>query len=113
MLLFGMVLITVATVYIKIEAYQAPINGNNLMVYGEMKWTERLFFLVYIFYGLLNLLACFLLYAYNSTILMFLCASLLYIYVGIFMPSMAISKNPLLKAFIRGRFPEPIIVVVE
>ena len=37
----------------------------------------------------------------------------LYIYVGIIMPSVAILKNPSMKAFISGRFPESVIVVVD
>ena len=112
MLLSGIVVVTNIIVYIKIEAFQTPINGNNLMI-GEIKWTERLVSLVNTFYGLSMILACFLLYVYNSTILMFFCACFLYIYVGIVMPLVAISKNPLMKAFIRGRFPESVIIVIE
>ena len=56
-------------------------------------------------------MSCYLLYAYNSVILMSFCGCFLYIYVGIIMPSVAFLKNPLMRAFIRARFPEPVIVV--
>ena len=111
-LLFCIIIITNVIVYIKIEAYQAPISaGNDLLV--EVKLTERLLFIINNIYSLISCLACFLFYTYDSIILLSFSACFLYIYVGIIMPSVAILKNPSMKAFISGRFLESVIVVVD
>ena len=111
-LLFFIIIITNVIVYIKIEAYQAPISaGNDLLV--EVKLTERLLFIINNIFSVISCLACFLFYTYDSIILMSFSACFLYIYVGIIMPSVAILKNPSMKAFISGRFPESVIVVVD
>ena len=111
-LLFFIIIITNVIVYIKIEAYQAPISaGNDLLV--EVKITERLLFIINNIFSVISFLAFFLFYTYDSIILMSFSACFLYIYVGIIMPSVAILKNPSMKAIIRGRFPESVIVVVD
>ena len=111
LLLFAIMVTANAVVYIKIEAYQTPINGNDLLI--EVKWTERIIFLINNIFGVSTILSCYLLYAYDNMVLMSFCGCFLYIYVGIIIPSVAIIKNPLMRSYIRARFPEPVIIVVD
>ena len=93
-------------VFVKIEAYQAPLNVNN-------RWTERLIFITNNIFTLSTFLAFFLFYEYDSKTLMSISYFCMYTFVGIIMPSMEIWKNPSMKAFIFGRFPEPVIVIID
>lgn len=112
-MLFGTLVVSNILTRSKIEAYQTSTNNNNNNVQVESKWPERLLFLLYYLYGVSFVLATYLFWAYDSTVLMFFGSCFLYLYVGIIMPSIAILKNPLMRAFIRGRFPGiPELVVV-
>ena len=110
-MLLGTLVVSNILTHSKIEAYQTSTNDNNVQV--ESKWPERLLFLLYNLYSVSFVLACYLFWAYDSTVLMFFGSCFLYLYVGIIMPSVAILKNPLMRSFIRGRFPGiPELVVV-
>ena len=106
-MLLGTIAVCNIIIHGKIEAY----HDNNVQV--ESKWHERLLSLLNSFYSMSTVLACYLFWAYDSTLLIFFGSCFLYLYVGIIVPSTAILKNPLMKSYIRGRFPEiPELVVV-
>ena len=107
LMLLGTIAVSNIIIHGKIEAY----HDNNVQV--ESKWHERLLSLLNSFYSMSTVLACYLFWAYDSTLLIFFGSCFLYLYVGIIVPSTAILKNPLMKSYIRGRFPEiPELVVV-
>ena len=111
LMLLGTIVVSNILTHSKIEAYQTSTNDNNVQV--ESKWPERLLFLLNNFYCISTILACYLFWAYDSTVLMFFCSCFLYLYAGIILPSVAILKNPLMRSYIRGRFPGiPELVVV-
>ena len=110
-MLLGTLVVSNILTHSKIEAYQTSTNDNNVQV--ESKWPERLLFLLYNLYSISFVLACYLFWAYDSTVLMFFASCCLYLYVGIIVPSVSILKNPLMRSYIRGRFPGiPELVVV-
>ena len=109
--LLGTIVVSNIIIHSKIEAYQTSTNDNNVQV--ESKWPERLLFLLNNLYSSFICFGLYLFWAYDSTVLMFFGSCFLYLYVGIIVPSVAILKNPLMKSYIRGRFPEiPELVVV-
>ena len=111
LMLLGTLVVSNILTHSKIEAYQTSTNDNNVQV--ESKWPERILFLMYNLYSISFVLASYLFWAYDSTVLMFFGSCFLYLYVGIIMPSVAILKNPLMRSYIRGRFPGiPELVVV-
>jgi len=111
LMLLGTIVVSNILTHSKIEAYQTSTNDNNIQV--ESKWPERLLFLLYNVYSVSFVLASYLFWAYDSIVLMFFISCFLYLYVGIILPSVAILKNPLMRSFIRGRFPGiPELVVV-
>ena len=110
-MLLGTIAVSNIIIHSKIEAYQFSTNDNNVQV--ESKWPERLLFLLNNLYSSFICFGLYLFWAYDSTVLMFFGSCFLYLYVGIIVPSVAILKNPLMKSYIRGRFPEiPELVVV-
>ena len=110
-MLLGTLVVSNILTHSKIEAYQTSTNDNNVQV--ESKWPERLLFLLYNVYSVSFVLASYLFWAYDSIVLMFFISCFLYLYVGIILPSVAILKNPLMRSYIRGRFPGiPELVVV-
>ena len=112
-MLLGTVAVSNIIIHSKIEVYQTSTNDSNIEV--ESKWHERFLFLLNNFYIISTILACVLFWAYDSTVLMFFGSCFLYLYVGIIVPSVAIMKNPLMRSYIRGRFPEipELIVVID